>query len=87
MKLNASRIKQWQALASFVVLDLLYLSSERVVLCRGRVRVVLSLGLRVAIAVGRCLLPVGVITSDCHETSIDRIELSTLRSLGFAVRL
>ena len=33
MKLNASRIKkQWQALASFVVLDFFYLSSERVVL-------------------------------------------------------
>ena len=39
---------------------------------------VLSLGSRVA--VGRCLLPVGVITSDCHETSIDRIELSPRRS-------
>ena len=33
MKLNASQIKkQWQALASFVVLDFFYLSSERVVL-------------------------------------------------------
>ena len=33
MKLNASRIKkQWQALASFVVLDFFYLSGERVVL-------------------------------------------------------
>ena len=33
MKLNASRIKkQWQALASFVVVDFFYLSSKRVVL-------------------------------------------------------